>query len=510
MKQEDRRGIPGDTMTQGRGSDFVTRARQAREAIDKQAPFLAYFSLGLIIAWNSFLFAGIPDGGSWATFKPHETYLYAHQVLSALTMGAVSFVGRMRAAFFSGRGLLAAAICACAGSLPIALCFFGGTAEPFSFLLEPTLLLVCGGVSGFGAGMLFLRSLCLLGQLPPRRSLVMFAIAGLIAAAIYFTIIGTPHELQPWLFLGLPSLIALTLSLKSAIAERYPLDRKRNKGLSRFFLSILLCSAAFGFLRASAMVDITGTEDVLSRSWGQIFSIAAMTVLIAMVLLTNDGSKNIASFYSLILGILLVLIASVTVAPTRSSVALGLETGAYSCFTLVVWAMLAYIVYQAQANGLVVLAFGSIALTVGGVTGMFLSSVRSLLPNNVAYFDAIVIAFGILTLVGIFYAFSGAGINKVLLPIEEGRLNQDTLGPVEKTPGRWTEQCREIAKNHHLTDRETEIFIELARGNTAQSVADKLVLSVYTVRSHTRTIYTKLDVHSRTDLARFVAEHTGL
>lgn len=57
-----------------------------------------------------------------------------------------------------------------------------------------------------------------------------------------------------------------------------------------------------------------------------------------------------------------------------------------------------------------------------------------------------------------------------------------------------------MALDYGLTDRESEVFIRLAKGRGSQSISDELVVSLYTTRAHTRNIYTKLDVHSRKEL----------
>jgi DNA-binding NarL/FixJ family response regulator len=50
-----------------------------------------------------------------------------------------------------------------------------------------------------------------------------------------------------------------------------------------------------------------------------------------------------------------------------------------------------------------------------------------------------------------------------------------------------------------LTSRENELVQLLAEGYRYKEIADKLVLSVETVRTYIRGIYGKLQVHSRTE-----------
>lgn len=48
-----------------------------------------------------------------------------------------------------------------------------------------------------------------------------------------------------------------------------------------------------------------------------------------------------------------------------------------------------------------------------------------------------------------------------------------------------------------LTDREQEVLVLIARGLTTQEIAEEAGLSPNTVKSHTRTLFSKLDVHNR-------------
>ena len=55
------------------------------------------------------------------------------------------------------------------------------------------------------------------------------------------------------------------------------------------------------------------------------------------------------------------------------------------------------------------------------------------------------------------------------------------------------------AEEVHLSKRETEILELLTQGLTNKEIADRLGLSVETVRVHLRRTYEKLHVHSRTE-----------
>jgi LuxR family maltose regulon positive regulatory protein len=50
-----------------------------------------------------------------------------------------------------------------------------------------------------------------------------------------------------------------------------------------------------------------------------------------------------------------------------------------------------------------------------------------------------------------------------------------------------------------LSDREIEVLQLIANGLTNQEISNRLFLSVHTVKTHTRNIYSKLDAHHRAE-----------
>ena len=58
-----------------------------------------------------------------------------------------------------------------------------------------------------------------------------------------------------------------------------------------------------------------------------------------------------------------------------------------------------------------------------------------------------------------------------------------------------------------LTTREIDVLALVATGRTDAEVAEKLVVSLRTVHAHLRSIYRKLDVHTRSAATRYALEH---
>jgi DNA-binding NarL/FixJ family response regulator len=60
-----------------------------------------------------------------------------------------------------------------------------------------------------------------------------------------------------------------------------------------------------------------------------------------------------------------------------------------------------------------------------------------------------------------------------------------------------------------LSQRERDVLASMAGGKSGRQIAEELMISTETVRTHTRSIFSKLDVHSRLEAVR-VARAAGL
>ncbi|MGH3778031.1 MAG: response regulator [Pseudonocardiaceae bacterium] len=63
------------------------------------------------------------------------------------------------------------------------------------------------------------------------------------------------------------------------------------------------------------------------------------------------------------------------------------------------------------------------------------------------------------------------------------------------------------ADSPQLTERETEVLRQVAKGRTARQIADQLVISHRTVENHVQSTLRKLQLHNRVELARYAIEH---
>ncbi len=96
-------------------------------------------------------------------------------------------------------------------------------------------------------------------------------------------------------------------------------------------------------------------------------------------------------------------------------------------------------------------------------------------------------------------------IAKPVLPQQLLEAVEDAFSGGTPMSPRIARKVLEVFKQHaapqktdfHLTCRELEVLQLLVQGEDYKSVADKLFLSLFTVRAHVRNIYDKLHVHTR-------------
>lgn len=71
---------------------------------------------------------------------------------------------------------------------------------------------------------------------------------------------------------------------------------------------------------------------------------------------------------------------------------------------------------------------------------------------------------------------------------------------------RYEARAKQLADEFRITARESEVMLQLARGRSASFIAEDLVCSPATVRTHMKSIYTKLGVHSKQELIDLFAD----
>src|SRR5690606_18825370 len=66
----------------------------------------------------------------------------------------------------------------------------------------------------------------------------------------------------------------------------------------------------------------------------------------------------------------------------------------------------------------------------------------------------------------------------------------------------------EFCNQYEISKREAEIILEICSGKTNQAIAEKLFITLQTVKDHNYRIYSKTQVKSRVQLSNLVSKKT--
>jgi DNA-binding NarL/FixJ family response regulator len=106
------------------------------------------------------------------------------------------------------------------------------------------------------------------------------------------------------------------------------------------------------------------------------------------------------------------------------------------------------------------------------------------------------------------YILKNSGVEEVLAAIEAVVLNQKYYDPkLKKSNTENRHGDDHFMRQFQLTKREIEIIGLIGQSNTNEAIAEKLFLSIATVKTHRNNINLKLDIKSPADLVKFAVEH---
>ena len=274
--------------------------------------------------------------------------------------------------------------------------------------------------------------------------------------------------------------------------------------LSSFTKVSLVGSFAFSFLFGTMMqIDaLMASEQFITSPEVQIGIIAiSLAVLLYAIKAKPSSSVVVMIIVPIVLATVLMGRSLVT---DQSFFTSGFPAVLFNFFGLFVWVVFAWEGHRSPLGGFVIYALGLGTMRLGLLGGrglaMALSSAGPLSP-------AVASALSTVSLWILFIGCLAIG----LYVLKQQRTEQLLASPNTAASGAAPEHLEDasdlfaarlaaVAEPAGLTSREQEILGLYAQGRSAVYIAEKLVLSNYTVKTHIRRAYAKLDVHSRQDL----------
>lgn len=272
---------------------------------------------------------------------------------------------------------------------------------------------------------------------------------------------------------------------------------------SLIFFFIFGCSAGI----ISEHADFNATQ-------GLSLACELMAVLLFFACLYRQPRPSMTRIY----GAALVLIAAgFMVLPlvmrgqgaTGAAVASLLVNVGVLLFDVLLLCMIAYAAYDFRTSGAVINGFVRGATLGASAVGHIAGSVLAdSLWSGAVDIAAFVLAISYLLIVSASF-FLGlrrreAAAPETAAPAPAASASPTSQEQAEQLENLLTQRIDAVGTARSLSHRETEVLGLLARGRSLPYIAETLVLSENTVRSHARRIYNKLGVHSKQELLDLV------
>ncbi|MBQ9069546.1 MAG: helix-turn-helix transcriptional regulator [Eggerthellaceae bacterium] len=495
-------------------------------------PSLPFAALGFILAWNMLAFTG----AVWVS-SPDVDSIYRKQqyILSnsafGLTLLAFALFSKRFAPFLEkSRSAVLGGAVSLVGSAAIIL------VGPYFFSVElasvvgpiGVQILYYTGCVLAGAGNALVVEKCaeLYGSVLPRNTIVHAAQATITAIALYFIATGFPdwrYSGSGPLVIGVGAFLTLPLlgGVLASLAKHSPEARFQAHGHSeqpdipRPFWRMVIVLALLSF--ASAMVagyaDATVPLADSSRyaSLGILLQIPVSLLFVAFAAAYHPERHNFGRIFTAILVILAFAIALAATTGRYIPAFYQILPFASHVFAFTVRCVLFFLIFQRQASSPVIFGYGYGLYTLADSVGWFVGSILfPELPITVTIGVSVALAF--LSLASAFLLFSSKDFDDLFESQEQGRETLSSLMERRLDSGVTTDTHRGkfrvaidiVADEYGLSRREKDVLRHLAMGHDATRIAEELGVSWNTVRTHTRNLYGKLDVHSKQELAALV------
>ena len=496
---------------------LVLRIRETFVSIDEQAPTLTYFGLSFWMAWNTVAFSGafwLLDGTDSLIA---ENLTLTHLAACVVTLIAIGlFSNKVRGYICKNRVTLFGAFLGVAGSVGIVFSNPDISAALFGFQIDTETrklwFYASCVLTGVGTTLQFIRAAALFGALPPRQALRRFASCTLVSCCIFFVLKGCPDRLTVALFIALPlfSCFFFCIRFKGKNENRVLSSSAKVKPVFILFLaSITLISFTLEAMKAYILIGMPASKTIDIHTLGQFLDIVLCAIVVIVVFLMKNRDRGFVRLYSAIVAVIALAIMFLVAFNVRTTVFSGIAATCTPAYNLVVWAMLAYIIYQSRAEALFIFPLGNAALSLGTILGAIATTAlqNGFIDDNAM--RVILIILGASVLLDVALVFNEKRLRSLIVPIEEARLASDAFGhkaAEQKTLSRQN-TMKELAAAYALTPREEEMLGAMAEGKTAQQIADAKTVSVYTVRAHIRNMYKKLNVHSKAELQDLLEQY---
>ena len=369
-------------------------------------------------------------------------------------------------------------------------------------IAAPWCHIMAGALLGASDTVLFLLWGRAFSGVPPKKALVHLAVSvGIGGPAGTAVSLALPISMA-LLCGGLLGAVSLILLRKEQIASNTEQSVDQHELAIRYREAVgFLWKPVFAGIACAFISGLTWSAEVAGSSNDISFTIASgIVVCVALVVFVYLPKRpfNLVAFFQIFLPIAAIALLIIPF----------LDAGEGSLFSIVIQI----------ANGC-----GFALLDIAVLTALAIASYALAIPSEPLFGiqRALGSGFMLAGLIAQFYV-SQATLKTICaivlacfiaaIVISTVRCGNKPLGErQEKEAASIKERCDALSVRYGLSPRESEILTYLGRGRGSTYISEELFISVHTVKTHTKRIHEKLDVHSREELINLIDENeTGV
>lgn len=275
----------------------------------------------------------------------------------------------------------------------------------------------------------------------------------------------------------------------------------RNAQIPTFVIcGAFFCAAAF----ARDLVSYSNSHEIASsfEMWAATAAsfACAMVLLVALTVSSRSKSSNHAFIVAWAVAAVVFfgcLLSIATGAMPGNKGGEGFLASCFMCFKLLLWIFTASVARNSQVSSITAfcvfyLSFAAVMLATVGIV-----LPASLQISNTAFFGhmqeiLLTLAFVMMTASFVFFVRYAPSKNDAVIDSAKSTPRFETLSRVAEQKG--------------LTARELEIALLISQGYSAKYIAEMLYVSQETIRTHSKRIYKKLDIHNKQEIIELANE----
>ena len=335
---------------------------------------------------------------------------------------------------------------------------------------------------------------------PPAVILVCAGVAATgFILVVYLVVTLLPSALM--LPVGAVLFFASVVFCRQCLAAREPIAEEYSAPVFKGALSALwrpvLGTAILSFM-SGLMLQLSLSEAIPLGTFQSTSLITQAIVIVALLLpaLLVKSQPSLGSVYRMALPL---SAAGFLLLPLIWNGVGGLANACAQLGTLVagiiLWCMVAHTVHDTKLPAALLFSCSLICTNAAQMAGTLVGmlNAHTLGQGDITLTAVALVAIYLLAMVSMFL-FKDKNLRGVDVVPEGGAPTAEQQGDALEA------RCAHVAETYGFTPRESEILVHLGQGRTARAISEKLVVSENTVKYHIKSIYQKLDVHSRDEV----------